>query len=165
LTTRDGSFIVILDLAIEDIRAREHRGTTGSLGSMKVVSEAPAPGAKLITRRAAVLWARALQERIKVADRVDLRLSFRTIDLQAGSPEVSRSTAGAHPDALQPGPRSCQFPFAWFFHCGLVGMGFSASTAVAVDQEATGNALQIALALAKSVGSTRVGVVVGRIRL
>jgi hypothetical protein len=33
--------IVILDLAIEDIRACEHRGTTGSLESVEMVSEAP----------------------------------------------------------------------------------------------------------------------------
>jgi len=44
----------VIDLAIEDIRAREHRGTTGTLASMENVSEAPAPGAKLITRRSQV---------------------------------------------------------------------------------------------------------------
>jgi len=88
LTSRRDWHIVVLDLAIEDVRARVHRGTPGRLGGTKVVSEAPFPGAKLITRRASVPWAGALQERIKVADRVDLRLSFRTIDLQAGSSEV-----------------------------------------------------------------------------
>ena len=37
--------IVFFDLAIEDIRAREYRGSTGTLASMKVNSEAPASGA------------------------------------------------------------------------------------------------------------------------
>ena len=48
--------IVILDLATEDIRACEHRGTTGTLATMKNDSEAPSPGAKLITRRPQVPW-------------------------------------------------------------------------------------------------------------
>jgi hypothetical protein len=55
--------IVLLDLAIEDIRAREYRGPTGSLASMKVVSEAPTPGAKLITRRSQVRVLAPLQNR------------------------------------------------------------------------------------------------------
>jgi len=42
--------IVGIDLALEDIRACEYRGTTGSLASMKVVAEASTPGAKLIPR-------------------------------------------------------------------------------------------------------------------
>ena len=44
LTSRRDWHIVLFDLAIEDIRAREYRGTSGSLGSMKVVSETPSPG-------------------------------------------------------------------------------------------------------------------------
>jgi hypothetical protein len=43
--------ILKFELAIEDIRAFKYRGTTGSLGSMKEVSETPSTGAKLITRR------------------------------------------------------------------------------------------------------------------
>jgi len=54
LTTERSCHIVGVDLAIEDIRACEHRGTSGSLASMKVVVEAPAPEAKLITRRSQV---------------------------------------------------------------------------------------------------------------
>jgi hypothetical protein len=51
LTSRRHWPFVILDLAIEDIRACEHRGATGSLGNMKVVSEAHAQGASVTTRR------------------------------------------------------------------------------------------------------------------
>ena len=39
-----------------DIRAFEDCGGTGTLASMKVVSEAPSPGAKLFTRRSQVPW-------------------------------------------------------------------------------------------------------------
>ena len=46
--------IVFLDVGIEDIRACEHRGTTGTLASMKVLAEAPFPRARLITRRSQV---------------------------------------------------------------------------------------------------------------
>ena len=63
LTSRRDWHIFVLDLAIEDIRAREYRGTSGSLGSMKVVAEAPAPGAKLITRRSQVRVLAPLQNR------------------------------------------------------------------------------------------------------
>jgi hypothetical protein len=51
--------IVMLDLATEDIRACEHRGTAGTLATMKDDTEAPFPGAKLITRRSQVPWAAA----------------------------------------------------------------------------------------------------------
>jgi len=44
---RDSS-ILILDLAIEDIRATAACRSTGTLASMEMVSEAPTPGAKLI---------------------------------------------------------------------------------------------------------------------
>ena len=39
---------------------------------------------------------------------------------------------GAYPDVPQPRPGSCLFPFEWFFHRRLAGMGLSASTAVLV---------------------------------
>ena len=94
LTSRRDWHIVALDLAIEDIRAFEYHGTTGSLADMKVFAEAPSPGARLIARRASVPQAFAISERIKVADRVDLRLPFRTIDLRAGSLEVPRPVLG-----------------------------------------------------------------------
>ena len=48
LTSGSDWTIVILDLAIEDIRACVHRGTPGSLGNVEMLSEAPSPGAKLI---------------------------------------------------------------------------------------------------------------------
>lgn len=46
--------IVFFDLAIDDIRAQGICRCTGTLASMKVVSEAPTPGAKLIIRMSAV---------------------------------------------------------------------------------------------------------------
>jgi hypothetical protein len=46
--------IVVLDLAIEDIRARKYRRTTGSLGNTSSSSEAPATRAKFRTRRSQV---------------------------------------------------------------------------------------------------------------
>ena len=54
LTSGCDSPIVGVAVAIEDIRACEHRRIAGTLGSMNMVSEAPAPGAGLITRRSLV---------------------------------------------------------------------------------------------------------------
>jgi hypothetical protein len=48
LTSGHDWAIVSLDLATTGIRARKHRGTPGSLGNMKVVSEAYSSGANLI---------------------------------------------------------------------------------------------------------------------
>jgi len=47
---------IVFCLAIGDIRACKHRGTTGSLASTEMVSEAPAPRAKLTIRRSQVPW-------------------------------------------------------------------------------------------------------------
>ena len=63
LTDKRSWHNVKVDLAIEDIRAREYRGTTGNLGSMDIVSAAPSPGAKLITRRSQVRVLAPLQNR------------------------------------------------------------------------------------------------------
>ena len=81
-----------LDLAIADLQAREQRGVEGSLGIMEVISEAPTSGVRLRSRRASVRQAGAAHGRLKVADPLDLRLPFRTIDRRAGSPAVPRST-------------------------------------------------------------------------
>ena len=51
----------------------------------------------LTTRRGSVRQLGAHRRRNKVADQLDLRLPFQTIDLRAGSPEVPRPTAGAPP--------------------------------------------------------------------
>ena len=58
---------------------------------MELRSEAHSAGRGLISRRSTVLWAGVLLGRTEVADLLDLRLPFRTIDRRAGSLEVAGS--------------------------------------------------------------------------
>jgi len=103
LTGKRSRHIVGVDLAIEDLRAREHRGSKGRLGSRKEVSEAPAPGASLIARRSQVprpaSWAGASWPRYKTGDPrpFEPRISFPPITgFQPDPPAIAmfRSDSG-----------------------------------------------------------------------
>jgi hypothetical protein len=113
-------------------QAQSFRRTRGTLKPVELTFEAGSAGRRLMTRRASVRCASALWGRTNAADRVDLRLHFRTVNLQAGSLGVPRLTPEGLPGRTPTPAGPCLYPFAWFFHRGLAGVGFSASAGAVV---------------------------------